>query len=128
MFAAFQRAKETKDRPTVILAHTIKGYGMGDAAEAKNIAHQVKKMNMDGVRHVRDFFNIPVTDDALEKLPYIKFEDHTPEYKYIHERRQALKGYVPSRLEHFTGTVSIPLVIRSTNQRNFNYNCFCACP
>lgn len=108
MFAAFQRAKETKDRPTVILAHTIKGYGMGDAAEAKNIAHQVKKMNMDGVRHVRDFFNIPVTDDALEKLPYIKFEDHTPEYKYIHERRQALKGYVPSRLEHFTGTVSIP--------------------
>ena len=108
MFAAFQRAKETKDRPTVILAHTIKGYGMGDAAEAKNIAHQVKKMNMDGVRHVRDFFNIPVTDDALEKLPYIKFEDHTPEYKYIHERRQALKGYVPSRLEYFTGTVSIP--------------------
>ena len=108
MFAAFQRAKETKDRPTVILAHTIKGYGMGDAAEAKNIAHQVKKMNMDGVRHVRDFFNIPVTDDALEKLPYIKFEDHTPEYKYIHERRKALKGYVPSRLEHFTGTVSIP--------------------
>ncbi|MCX8682543.1 pyruvate dehydrogenase (acetyl-transferring), homodimeric type [Gilliamella sp. B2889] len=108
MFAAFARAKETKDRPTVILAHTIKGYGMGEAAEAKNIAHQVKKMNMDGVRHVRDFFNIPVTDEALEKLPYIKFEEHSPEYKYIHERRQALHGYVPSRLTKFSGTVSIP--------------------
>lgn len=108
MFAAFQKAKETKDRPTVILAHTIKGYGMGDAAEGKNIAHQVKKMNMDGVRHVRDFFNVPVTDEAIEKLPYIKFEDHTPEYKYIHERRQALKGYVPSRLPNFTEKVSIP--------------------
>ncbi|WP_392551734.1 pyruvate dehydrogenase (acetyl-transferring), homodimeric type [Orbus wheelerorum] len=108
MFAAFQKAKDTKGRPTVILAHTIKGYGMGDAAEAKNIAHQVKKMNMDGVRHVRDFFNIPVTDDAIEKLPYIKFEEHTPEYKYIHERRAALKGYVPSRLPNFTEKVSIP--------------------
>ncbi|WP_392562821.1 pyruvate dehydrogenase (acetyl-transferring), homodimeric type [Orbus sturtevantii] len=108
MFAAFQKAKETKGRPTVILAHTIKGYGMGDAAEGKNIAHQVKKMNMDGVRHVRDFFNIPVTDDAIEKLPYIKFEEHTPEYKYIHERRKALKGYLPSRLPNFTDKVSIP--------------------
>ncbi|WP_442903121.1 transketolase-like TK C-terminal-containing protein, partial [Gilliamella sp. Choc3-5] len=63
---------------------------------------------MDGVRHVRDFFNIPVTDEALEKLPYIKFEEHTPEYKYIHERRNALHGYVPSRLTKFSGTVSIP--------------------
>lgn len=108
MFAAFARAKETKDRPTVILAHTIKGYGMGDAAEGKNIAHQVKKIDLEGVRHVRDFFNVPVTDDALEKLPYIKFESHSPEYKYIHERRDALKGYLPTRLRHFTGSVSIP--------------------
>src|SRR5699024_8843465 len=63
MFAAFQRAKQTKDRPTVILAHTIKGYGMGESAEGKNIAHQVKKMNMDGVLHIRNFFNIPLSDD-----------------------------------------------------------------
>lgn len=108
MFAAFKRAKETTGRPTVILAHTIKGYGMGNAAEGKNIAHQVKKMDMEGVRHVRNFFNIPVTDEALVKLPYIKFEEHSPEYKYIHERRQALKGYVPSRLRHFTQKLSIP--------------------
>lgn len=108
VFAAFQRAQETKGVPTVILAHTIKGYGMGDAAEGKNIAHQVKKINMDGVRHVRDFFNIPVNDESLEKLPYLKFEEHSPEYKYIHERRSALKGYVPSRLPKFTEQVSIP--------------------
>lgn len=108
MFAAFQKASETKGRPTVILAHTIKGYGMGNAAEGKNIAHQVKKLNMDNVRYVRDFFNIPVTDEALEKLPYIKFEEHSPEYKYIHEHRKALKGYVPTRLTKFTKAISIP--------------------
>lgn len=108
MFAAFQKASETKDRPTVILAHTIKGYGMGNAAEGKNIAHQVKKLNMDNVRYVRDFFNIPVTDEALEKLPYIKFEEHSPESKYIHVHRKALKGYVPTRLTKFTKAISIP--------------------
>lgn len=108
MFAAFQKASETKGRPTVILAHTIKGYGMGNAAEGKNIAHQVKKLNMDNVRYVRDFFNIPVTDEALEKLPYIKFEEHSPEYKYIHEHRKVLKGYVPTRLTKFTKIISIP--------------------
>lgn len=108
MFAAFQRAKDTTGRPTVILAHTIKGYGMGEAAEGKNIAHQVKKMNMDGVRHIRNFFNIPVSDDALEKLPYLKFDEHSPEYKYLHERRQALQGYVPSRLPKFTEQFHVP--------------------
>lgn len=108
MFAAFQKARETKDCPTIILAHTIKGYGMGEAAEGKNIAHQVKKLNMDNVRYVRDFFNIPVTDDTIEKLPYIKFETHSPEYKYIHEHRKALEGYVPSRLTNFTQPLPIP--------------------
>ena len=108
MFAAFQRAKETTGKPTVILAHTIKGYGMGDAAEGKNIAHQVKKMDMSSVRHIRDFFNIPVTDEAIEKLPYIKFDEHSPEYKYLHERRKALHGYLPSRLTKFTQALNIP--------------------
>lgn len=108
MFAAFTKAKATKGQPTVILAHTIKGYGMGDAAEGKNIAHQVKKMNMDGVRHIRDFFNIPVSDDALDKLPYLKFDEHSPEYKYIHERRSILNGYVPARLPRFTESLIIP--------------------
>ncbi len=66
IYAALKKAQETKGKPRVILAHTIKGYGMGDTAEGKNIAHQVKKMNMDGVRYIRDRFNVPVADDKIE--------------------------------------------------------------
>lgn len=108
MFAAFKKAEETKGKPSVILAQTIKGYGMGEAAEARNVAHQVKKMNMDGVRHARDFFNIPVSDEQLESLPYVTFEKGSVEDTYLHARRQALKGYVPTRLTHFTKPISIP--------------------
>lgn len=108
MFAAFKNAQETKDKPSVILAQTVKGYGMGEAAEARNIAHQVKKMNMDSVRHVRDFFHIPVSDDQLEKLPYITFEKGSAEDNYLHARRAALKGYVPTRLPKFSGSLPIP--------------------
>ena len=83
----------------MILAKTIKGYGMGEAAEGKNIAHQVKKMDLDSVRHLRDRFNLPVTDEQLENLPYLKIEEGTEEHKYLHARRaSALKGYVPTRL------------------------------
>ncbi|MGP1957298.1 MAG: pyruvate dehydrogenase (acetyl-transferring), homodimeric type, partial [Arsenophonus sp. ER-QC15-MAG3] len=96
IYAAFKKAKETKGMPTVILAKTIKGYGMGNIAEGKNIAHQVKKINLDGVRYFRDRFNVPVTDDQIEKLPFITFKEDSVEYKYLHERRQALGGYLPS--------------------------------
>ncbi|MGP1932089.1 MAG: pyruvate dehydrogenase (acetyl-transferring), homodimeric type, partial [Arsenophonus sp. ET-DL12-MAG3] len=89
IYAAFKKAKETKGIPTVILAKTIKGYGMGNTAEGKNIAHQVKKINLDGVRYFRDRFNVPVTDDQIEKLPFITFKEDSVEYKYLHERRQA---------------------------------------
>ncbi|QLB12995.1 pyruvate dehydrogenase E1 component [Bisgaardia hudsonensis] len=108
VFAAFNKAKQVKDKPVVLLVKTIKGYGMGDAAEGKNIAHQVKKMDMSGVRHVRDRFNINVSDDEIEKLPYIKFEEGSEEYKYLHERRQALKGYLPTRLKRFSQELAIP--------------------
>ncbi|GAB1440615.1 hypothetical protein MASR2M36_34000 [Providencia sp.] len=108
VYAAFQKAKETKGKPTVILAQTIKGYGMGETAEGKNIAHQVKKMNMDGVRHFRDQFNVPVADDQIEKLPYITFEKDSEEYKYLHERRQALGGYLPARRSTFDEKLEIP--------------------
>lgn len=75
---------------------------MGDTAEGKNIAHQVKKMNMDGVRYIRDRFNVPVTDEQVEKLSYITFPEGSEEHKYLHERRQALHGYLPSRQPNFT--------------------------
>lgn len=101
VYAALKKAQDTKGKPIVILAHTIKGYGMGDAAEGKNIAHQVKKVNMDGVRYFRDRFNVPVSDADIEKLPFITFDKDSEEYKYLHERRQALGGYLPSRQPTF---------------------------
>ncbi|MFS1163643.1 pyruvate dehydrogenase (acetyl-transferring), homodimeric type, partial [Aeromonas salmonicida] len=108
LFAAFSKAAATKGKPTVILAKTIKGYGMGEAAEGKNIAHQVKKMDLGSVRHLRDRFNLPVTDEQLEALPYLKIEEGTEEHKYLHARRAALKGYVPTRLRETTTQLEIP--------------------
>jgi pyruvate dehydrogenase E1 component len=108
VFAAFQKAKETQGKATVILVHTIKGYGMGEVAEGKNIAHQVKKMDLQGVRYIRDRFDVPVADEDLEKLPYVTFDKDSEESKYLHERRQALQGYLPKRLPEFTQPLEIP--------------------
>ncbi|MFB6435129.1 MAG: pyruvate dehydrogenase (acetyl-transferring), homodimeric type [Candidatus Malihini olakiniferum] len=108
VFAALKKMQEIKGKPTVILAHTIKGYGMGNAAEGKNIAHQVKKVNMDDVRYFRDRFNVPVSDADIEKLPFITFDKDSYEYKYLHERRQALGGYLPSRQPHFDEKLELP--------------------
>ncbi|WP_063657354.1 pyruvate dehydrogenase (acetyl-transferring), homodimeric type [Candidatus Arsenophonus triatominarum] len=108
VYAAFKKAQDTKGKPTVILAQTVKGYGMGDTAEGKNIAHQVKKMNLEGVRYFRDRFNVPVADDQVEKLPFITFKEDSAEYKYLHERRQALGGYLPARNLTFDEKLDIP--------------------
>ncbi|MGP1947574.1 MAG: pyruvate dehydrogenase (acetyl-transferring), homodimeric type [Arsenophonus sp. NC-PG7-MAG3] len=108
VYAAFKKAQETKGKPIVILAQTVKGYGMGDIAEGKNIAHQVKKMNMEGIRHFRDRFNVPVADDQVEKLPFLLLKEESDEYKYLHERRQALGGYLPARNSIFDEKLDIP--------------------
>ncbi len=108
IYAALKKAQETKDQPTLILAHTIKGYGMGDTAEGKNIAHQVKKMNMDGVRYIRDRFNVPVADEKIEELPYVTFEKGSEEYNYLHGQREKLGGYLPTRQAQFTEKLEIP--------------------
>ncbi|CAA2929916.1 pyruvate dehydrogenase (acetyl-transferring), homodimeric type [Arsenophonus endosymbiont of Bemisia tabaci] len=108
VYAAFKKAQDTKAKPTVILAQTVKGYGMGDTAEGKNIAHQVKKMNLEGVRYFRDRFNVPIADDQVEKLPFITFKEDSAEYKYLHERRQALGGYLPARNPTFDEKLDIP--------------------
>lgn len=110
VFAALQKSRKTTGKPVVILAHTIKGYGMGETAEGMNIAHQVKKMNMDGVRYFRDRFNLSplVPDDQIEQLPYITFKEGSEEHTYLHERRQALNGYLPTRLKNFTKPLELP--------------------
>jgi pyruvate dehydrogenase E1 component len=97
VYAAFSAAANHTGQPSVILAKTIKGYGMGHVGQAKNPTHQQKKLDMAAVREFRDRFNIPVPDDKLEDLPYFKPADDSPEMIYLHERRKALGGYLPKR-------------------------------
>ncbi|GAB6049496.1 pyruvate dehydrogenase (acetyl-transferring), homodimeric type [Hydrogenophilus islandicus] len=97
VYAAYKAAVEHKGQPTVILAKTIKGYGMGQAGEAMNIAHQAKKMDHDAIRRFRDRFQLPVPDDKLDELPFLTFDRDSAEYRYMQERRQALGGYLPQR-------------------------------
>ncbi|QCI15895.1 pyruvate dehydrogenase (acetyl-transferring), homodimeric type [Buchnera aphidicola] len=111
MFNALKKAKDTKNKPTVILAHTVKGYGMGTSAEGKNIAHQIKKINIDGIKYIRNRFNIPILDDDINQLPYITFDKHSEEYSYIHSQRKKLGGYIPFRLSNFTAQLILPELI-----------------
>jgi pyruvate dehydrogenase E1 component len=97
VYAAYAAAAAHKGQPTVILAKTIKGYGMGEAGEAQNITHQQKKMGTTSVKAFRDRFKLPVPDADLDKLPYLKFEEGSKELNYMRERRMALGGYLPSR-------------------------------
>ncbi|HET9749383.1 MAG TPA: pyruvate dehydrogenase (acetyl-transferring), homodimeric type [Casimicrobiaceae bacterium] len=99
VFAAYHAAVNHKGQPTVILAKTIKGYGMGLAGEAQNITHQQKKMNVDAVRVFRDRFQIPVPDDKIDEVPYVKFEEGSKELEYMRARRMELGGYLPARRE-----------------------------
>jgi pyruvate dehydrogenase E1 component len=110
LYAAFNNAKETADRPTVILAKTVKGYGMGEAAEGKNIAHQVKKMDMSHVEHLRDRLGLQdlVSDEEMKSLPYLKLVEGSPEHAYLHARRSDLHGYTPVRLPKFTQEFQVP--------------------
>ncbi len=97
IFSAYKAASEHKGQPTLILAKTIKGFGMGQAGEAMNISHQQKKMDVEAIRRFRDRFGLPVPDDKLEELPYLKFEEGSPEHKYMMQRRLDLGGFLPQR-------------------------------
>ena len=108
VYAAYHRAVNTKGRPQVILAKTVKGYGMGAAGEGKNIAHQVKKMDMEAIKHFRDRFNIPIKDSELENIPLYRFPEDSAEYKYMVERRQALGGFMPVRRPKTDVELEIP--------------------
>ncbi len=92
IYAAYKAASEHKGQPTLILAKTIKGYGMGDAGQAMNVAHQQKKMPVDAIRKFRDQFNIPVPDDKIEEVPYLTFEDGSKELECMRARRMELGG------------------------------------
>ena len=101
IYAAYQAALAHKGQPTVILAKTIKGYGLGKAFEGRNATHQMKKLTLDNLKSFRDDMEIPITDAQLEadpyQPPYYKPADDAPEIQYMHERRKALGGYIPER-------------------------------
>ena len=108
IYAAYAAAVKHVGQPTVILAKTVKGYGMGKIAEAKMTSHQQKKMDLESIRHFRDRFNIPIPDDKLEELPFYMPPADSPEMKYLHERRKALGGYLPQRRTKADNVPEVP--------------------
>jgi pyruvate dehydrogenase E1 component len=125
VYAGYHAAVHHKGQPTVILAKTIKGFGMGAAGEAQNITHQQKKMDVDAVRHYRDRFQIAVPDADLEKVPYVTFPEGSKELEYMRERRKELGGYLPSRRRKVEPMPVPPLAsyerfLKSTEEREIS--------
>jgi pyruvate dehydrogenase E1 component len=97
IYAAYAAAVAHEGQPTVILAKTVKGYGLGKAGESINIAHQLKKPGREALAAFRDRYRIPIPDDQLEQAPFHRPPENSPEMQYLRERRQALGGYLPAR-------------------------------
>ena len=108
VFAAYEKAVNHKGQPTVLLIKTVKGFGMGKAAEGKNIAHQAKKLTAEDIKAFRDRYNIPIPDEKLAEIPFYKPADNTPEMQYLHERRKALGGYLPHRRTKADEQLAVP--------------------
>jgi pyruvate dehydrogenase E1 component len=108
VYAAYAEAVEYEDRPTVILAKTVKGYGMGEAGEGQNITHSQKKMGEHALKAFRDRFDIPVDDEKIAEAPFYKFPEDSVEMKYMRAQREKLGGYMPQRQD-----TAEPLVIPS---------------
>jgi len=109
VYAAYAEATAHKGQPTVILAHTVKGYGLGGAGEAANDTHSVKKLDIDSLRGFRDRFGIPIADDQLEKVPYYRPAEDSPEIEYMRRRRASLGGSLPARKADFNAMQTPPL-------------------
>jgi len=97
VYSAYKNALNHKGGPTVILAKTVKGFGMGSAGEGQNIAHQQKKLDIEALKEFRDRFNIPVSNKDIDSIPYCKPDSNSIEMQYLHEKRQSLGGYLPKR-------------------------------
>ena len=109
VYAAYAEAMKTHDQPTVILAKTVKGYGMGEAGEGQNITHQQKKMGEQALKAFRDRFDIPISDDDIAATPFYRPPEDSEEIQYLQERRRALGGYLPIRKPTTTGIHVPPL-------------------
>ena len=102
VYAAYKAAVEYKGAPTVVLAHTIKGYGLGESGEGKNITHQQKKLNEEELKGFRTRFNIPISDAEVAKAPFYRPAENSPEMQYLRQRRNELGGYLPTRRTNST--------------------------
>ncbi|MEE4639147.1 MAG: pyruvate dehydrogenase (acetyl-transferring), homodimeric type [Wenzhouxiangella sp.] len=109
IYAAYHTAVHHEGQPTVILAKTIKGYGLGKSGEGQNISHQQKKLDTDGVRYFRDRFRVPIKDEQLEEVPYYHPGEDSPEIEYLKARRQALGGFLPQR-RVASATLPVPAI------------------
>jgi len=98
VYAAYKAASDHKGQPTVILARTIKGYGLGESGEGKNITHQQKKLNDDELKRFRERFDVPIREEDIHDTPFYRPPDDSPEIQYLRAHRMALGGYVPKRL------------------------------
>jgi pyruvate dehydrogenase E1 component len=125
VFAAYDAAVKHTGQPTVILAKTVKGYGMGESGEGQMIAHQAKKMTQDALRAFRDRFQISVSDDDLLKVPFLKPDETSPEMQYLRAQRQALGGSLPQRRRKSASLTIPPLsafqrLLESTGEREIS--------
>jgi pyruvate dehydrogenase E1 component len=109
VYCAYKAAVETEGRPTVILAQTIKGYGLGEAGEGRNITHQQKKLNEDELAHFRTRFEIPIPEEAARNAAFYRPPQNSPEMAYLHERRRQLGGYMPTRTVQASAIEAPPL-------------------
>jgi pyruvate dehydrogenase E1 component len=108
IYAAFKVAQDSVDQPTVILAKSIKGFGFGKSGEARNTAHNTKKLDDEAIKALRDRFQLPIADEHLPAIPFFKPADDTPEMKYLQERRAALGGYLPQRRQQADEMLTVP--------------------
>ena len=108
IYAAYKVAQESTDKPTVILAKSIKGFGFGKSGEARNTAHNTKKLDDEAIKAMRDRFQLPIADADLPAIPFYKPADDTPEMQYLHARRKALGGYLPQRRQKADEALVVP--------------------
>jgi pyruvate dehydrogenase E1 component len=108
IYAAFKVAQEHKGQPTVLLVKSIKGYGFGKSGEARNTAHNTKKLDDEAIKAMRDRFQLPISDEQLPSVPFFKPADDTPEMQYLHARRKALGGYLPQRRQKADEVLVVP--------------------
>src|SRR5260221_11317902 len=108
VYAAYAAAVKHKGQPTVVLAKTIKGFGLGKQGQARNPTHHLKKIDTATIKEMRDQFAIPIPDDKLDELPFYIPPADAPEMKYLHERRKALGGYLPQRRQKPDKVPAVP--------------------